>query len=318
MTGDDHIDLSVLVVGYRSTPFLEASIGGTLRAFGPNEAEVLFYDCSGDGSEDWVRLAFPSVRILPHRGNLGFGAGNNHLARHARGRFILLLNPDTVPRGDDLRRLLEFAKERPNCGIWGGRTVHPDGSPDYGSHQPMMTVGGLWLSALGMSRLRRGALPLDATVPQSVPIVSGAFLLITRNLWTQLQGFDEDYFMYAEEVDLCRRAALLGATPTADPSITLIHDERSGDPYNPQRRVLLLRGNATFLRKHRGPISCWIGRAALLTQELRRAAQHSIAGVSRESARHQKIAAQSFHAARRIREWWSGWPERGAVDRPTA
>ena len=300
--------VSVLIVGYRNRPHLEACIGGALRSLDGLDAEILFIDCSNDGSAEFIRERFPSVRVMPAAGNLGFGRGNNHLAREARGEYLLLLNPDTVPRSDELARLVAFADRSPRGGAFGGRCVFPSGAHDLGSHQPMLTVGGLLLALVGAARLRRGALPLDAASPQQVEVISGAFLLVRRALWERLGGFDELFFMYTEEVDLCRRIADAGFELWADPSIVMIHDAGSGDPDNPKKRLQLLRGNATFLRKHFGPAWADIGCLAMLSNEATRLLYAQTVLRLLRPERAARLAARCRHTVEHRAEWWLGWP----------
>lgn len=300
--------VSVLIVGYKNLRHLDACIGGAIRSMAGTDGEILFIDCSNDGSSEFVSTRFPGVRVMPHAGNLGFGRGNNHLAREARGEYLLLLNPDTVPRSDEIARIVAFAQAHPRAGACGGRCVFPSGTPDLGSHQPMLGVGGMVLSALGLSSLRRGALPLDAALPQQVEVISGAFMLVRSDAWRDLGGFDERYFMYTEEVDLCRRIADAGLELWADPSIVMIHDAGSGDPDDPSKRLQLLRGNATFFRKHYAPVAAWIGCAAMLANEwLRLAYARTMLRVLRPE-RARRLAARCSHAVRERTTWWSGWP----------
>ncbi|MFM1805088.1 MAG: hypothetical protein RL136_1967 [Planctomycetota bacterium] len=301
--------VSVLIVGYRNLRHLEACVGGALRSMEGVDGEILFIDCSDDGSADFVRERFPSVRVMPFAGNLGFGRGNNHLAREAKGEFVLLLNPDTVPRGDEIARIVAFADAHPKAGAVGGRCVFPSGAPDLGSHQPMLDVSGMLLAALGLASWRRGALPLDARRPQRVEVISGAFMLVRRDLWNRLGGFDEQFFMYTEEVDLCRRIADAGWELMADPSIEMIHDAGSGDPDNPAKRLQLLRGNATFFRKHYAPLAAWIGCAAMLANELLRLAYARTLLRALKPARARSLGGRCAHAVRNRAEWWSGWPK---------
>lgn len=300
--------VSVLIVGYRNLRHLDACIGGALRALGDADGEILFIDCSNDGSTEFVRERFPTVRVLPPAGNLGFGRGNNHLAREARGEYLVLLNPDTVPKSDEIARLVRFADAHPRAGACGGRCVFPSGDPDLGSHQPMLTVGGMLLASAGLAGIRRGALPLHATAPQQVEVISGAFMLVRRALWEQLGGFDELFFMYTEEVDLCRRIADAGFELWADPSIVMIHDAGSGDPDNPTKRLQLLRGNATFFRKHCGPVAATIGCAAMLANEAFRLAFARTLLLALKPARARALGERCAHAVRNRAEWWSGWP----------
>ena len=300
--------VSVLIVGYRNLRHLDACIGGAIRSLEGVDGEILFIDCSNDGSEAFVRGRFPGVRVLPFAGNLGFGRGNNHLAREARGEYLLLLNPDTIPRADELARLVALADAHPRAGACGGRCVFPSGQPDLGSHQPMLDVRGMVLAALGLAKLRSGALPLDARAPQRVAVISGAFMLVRRTLWEQLGGFDELFFMYTEEVDLCRRIADTGHELWADPSIVMIHDAGSGDPDNPKKRLQLLRGNATFFRKHYAPFAASVGCMAMLANEAIRLAYARTLLRVLNPARAKALGDRCAHAVRNRAEWWPGWP----------
>ncbi len=302
------MQVSVLIVGYQNLRHLEACIGGAIASMRGVTGEILFIDCSNDGSSAFVRERFPSVRVLPSAGNLGFGRGNNHLARSATGDFLLLLNPDTVPKSDEIARLVHFAQAHPRAGICGGRCVLTSGAHDLGSHQPMLDVWGMILVALGLGRFRRGALPLAAQSPQRVEVISGAFLLVERALWEQLGGFDELFFMYTEEVDLCRRVSDAGREIWSDPSIVMIHDAGSGDPDNPRKRLQLLRGNATFFHKHYGPVAATIGCAAIYVNEAIRLCYARTFLRLLRPARANTLGERCLHALRHRHEWWNGWP----------
>lgn len=306
--GEGRPDVSVLVVGYRSMKYLEACLGGAMRSVGALRAEILYLDCSNDGSIDFVRARFPQVRVLPFAGNLGFGRGNNLLAQHAAGEFMLLLNPDTAPRADEIERLVAFARARRHAGAWGGRTVTPDGRPDTGSHQVMISAWRALLTLVGLRTLGAGSLPIGATRPQRVPVVSGAFLLVDAALWRELGGFDELFFMYAEEVDLCRRIQGAGREIWADPSIAMEHDLGSGNPHDPKRAISTIRGNATFFHKHHGPVAATIGCAASYLHEARRLLQAATLDRLRNPADAKARAAKSRAVLAARRQWWNGWP----------
>jgi GT2 family glycosyltransferase len=267
---------------------------------------VLFVDCSDDGSAGFVEERFPEIRVLPFQGNLGFARGNNLLASHACGEFLLLLNPDTVPAADEITRLLEFARARPQAGAWGGRCILPSGAADHGSHQPLPSIPRLTLMAVGLGRLWNDALPLDARSPQRVPVISGAFLLVRANTWKTLGGFDDRFVLYSEEVDLCRRIKDLGFELWAEPSIVLIHDAGSGDPYSPHRRTLVLKGVSTYLRKHHGPILANLGCAILAFEELLRAACSPLIAL-RNPDHARNLRRRCWPQVRNWRAWWTGW-----------
>jgi N-acetylglucosaminyl-diphospho-decaprenol L-rhamnosyltransferase len=302
-TPADMPEASILVVGYRSKPYIERCIAGAIRASEGESVEILFLDCSDDGSEALVRERFPTVRILPYQGNLGFARGNNVLAREARGRSVILLNPDAFAERNEISALMRLSREHPDAEAWAGITVLPDGSIDGGSIQPMLGALPLALALVGLARLRPGAAKLNVSRPQSVPVLTGAFMMVRAATWHRLGGFDERFFMYAEEVDLCKRIADGGGTLLCDPRIRMLHDTGSGDRRAASRLLNLSRGNATFYTKHYGPFWAHVCRILLLTHALTRFAFGVLSG----SRGHR----DGFGAVMwKRRDWWHGWPPR--------
>ncbi|MFM7260865.1 MAG: glycosyltransferase family 2 protein [bacterium] len=299
---DHRPEASILIVGYRSKPYIERCLEGALRASEGESVEILFIDCSEDGSEALVRERFPSVRVLGYRGNLGFARGNNVLAQEARGRKLLLLNPDAFAERDEIAALLRLSRARPEAHAWAGITILPDGSIDGGSIQPMLGAIPLLLAMFGLASLRPGAADPKRREPQRVPVLTGAFMLVDAAVWNRLHGFDERFFMYAEEVDLCRRIAEAGGVLVCDPSIRMLHDTGSGERRTPARMLNRARGNATFYRKHFGPCRATLCKLLLLSHAFSRAAWGSLA--------RRRAHAESFGAiVRQRRDWWDGWPE---------
>jgi GT2 family glycosyltransferase len=296
-------EASVLIVGYRSKPYIERCIGGAIRASEGESVEILFLDCSDDGSEALVRERFPTVRILPYRGNLGFARGNNELAREARGRSVILLNPDAFAERDEISALMRLSREHPDAEAWSGITVLPDGSIDGGSIQPMLGALPLMLALFGLAGLRPGATDPRNPTPQAAPVLTGAFMMVRATTWHRLGGFDEQFFMYAEEVDLCKRIADGGGGLLCDPRIRMLHDTGSGERRTPTRFLNRARGNATFYRKHFGPVWATACSALLYAHALSRATWGRLAG--------KRAHAESFGAlVRRPSDWWHGWPPR--------
>ena len=295
-------EASILIVGYRSKAYIARCISGAINASQRSQVEILFLDCSDDGSVDLVREQFPMVRTFPHQGNLGFARGNNFLANEARGRKILLLNPDAFCEGTEIDALLEFSRSKPDGGAWGAVTVLPSGRIDPGSTQPMLGPVSLFMTLIGLARFRPGRLRPDKPIPQRVAVLTGAFMLVRADVWRALGGFDIRYFMYTEEVDLCRRIADYGCEIWAEPRIRLLHDTGSGSPRSAGRLVQLCRGNATFLDKHFGPVSSALCKSIMWTQGLTRALYGRCFG--------KQDYVDGFGAVvRRRSEWWNGWPE---------
>ena len=175
--------------------------------------------------------------------NLGFASASNLAEKHARGRRLLFLNPDTVVLSHAIDDLHRFALARPDCGIWGGRTIHPDGTLDW-SCSKRKTLYRAFCFAVGLSFIfnhpeeyRRWK---HDTV-RDVDVIFGCFLLIDRNLWKQLHGFDPAFFMYGEDEDLCLRARRLGARPTFTPAATIIHYGASSEQDESEKQRWLVR-----------------------------------------------------------------------------
>ena len=247
------VQLSILIVCYRSIDLIGPTLQGVFEHTEGVDYEVLLTDCSDDGTEAWVAEHYPAVKIHPTGGrNLGFAAGNNFLARFARGNHLLLLNPDVLVRDNAIGELYRCAREHPGAGAWGGQTRLPDDRVDPGSQQSTPTLGRLALAALGQEKRTAGGLTADATGPQSVEGLSGAFLMIGRDTWQSVGGFDESFFMYAEELDLCYRLRQLGRPLLMTPQARIVHLVGSGSALNPRRATAIAKAKMHFLRKHRG------------------------------------------------------------------
>ncbi len=248
--------LSILIVSYNTRAMTLACLDSL-----PVDAgyEIIVVDnASTDGSADAI-AAHPLAPILiASRENLGFARANNLAASHARGEVLLLLNPDTVVKPGAIGRLAAFAEARPEAGIWGGRTVFADGSLNATSSFGDMTVWSLFCRALGLSALASSSQWLNGETygrwqrdcEREVDVVTGCFLLIRRELWQRLGGFDPTYFMYGEEVDLCIRARKLGARPRVTPDAEIVHYGGASEKTRAGRAVKVLTAKSTLIRRH--------------------------------------------------------------------
>ncbi|HVL31159.1 MAG TPA: glycosyltransferase [Solirubrobacteraceae bacterium] len=232
---------------------------------------VVVDNASADATVAIVRERFPEVELVQTGANLGFGRACNVGARRATGDYLAFVNPDTVLDGHAISNLLAFARRRPDGGIWGGRAMRPDGSPGIESVFAQPSLWGNLCFGLGLTTL----LPRTVFDPESlgrwqrdsvreVGVVCGLLMLVERDVWDRLGGFDEDFFMYAEDVDLCRRAAKLGYRPSMTPDAVVVHEGGGSSPTTGAGRTLLLAGRVTFVRKHWGPLRSRAGTALLL------------------------------------------------------
>ena len=197
--------------------------------------EVVVSDnASSDGSVEAVAARFGAdarVRILRNGANLGFGAGCNRGAAIAHGDVLVFLNPDCRVAPDALARLRTHLADDPALGLLGARIVGSDGTPEPASRRrdPLLTRALLSLSGLARLQKRWPALagvdllPGDSGVVEDVEAVSGALMLMPRNVFERLGGFDEGYFLHCEDLDLCRRVRDVGLRVACANDVTVVH-----------------------------------------------------------------------------------------------
>lgn len=245
-------DLSILVVGYNSLGYLDACIGAIPAAARSASFEVLFVNNGTDGSEEFLRHAYPDVRILESRGNIGFAEGNNYLARHAQGQYVLLLNPDTKLYPGAIDSLLDAARAHPAFAALGGITVGLDGQPEPLANMELPTLRTM-LRALAGRASRNMA--FDAATPIiEADAINGGFMMVERACWERLGGMDGAFFLYAEEIDFFKRLKQTGRKVGIVPASRIYHDLGSGEVNSPTRKFYLATGNAHYLRKHFPPL----------------------------------------------------------------
>ncbi len=295
--------LSILIVGYNSAGFLESCIGSIKPLLDQPEFEVLFINNGDDGSEELLANAFPQVRIVPSQGNIGFGRANNCLAKHANGQHLLLLNPDTEASPGAIRALLLAAADHPDHPILGAVTsTERDGSQTL----PQMELPGIRTLARGL--IGRAARPLSVTqsgglIPANC--VSGGCMMVRREVWERLGGFDEDFFLYGEDIDLCKRASAMGYKLALVPNARIYHDVGSGSYFAPNRLLLQMRGNAHYFRKHSNPAHAAACIAVLWVSAWVRFAAGGLMGL--RSEKYRQMSAGFASIALRPWTWWNGY-----------
>ncbi|MAM86252.1 MAG: hypothetical protein CME36_02955 [unclassified Hahellaceae] len=258
-SGDRLPIVSVLIVCYRSEKDIRRCLTGLFEHCGHLPIEVLLIDNFGDASEQIVREAFPRVQIVPSRGNIGFGPANNELARFASGRYLLLLNPDTQLFDDAITPLLDCAKARPHAAAWGGVTVLENGSIDPSCMQERPSLRRELGLLFGVGWLKRRLSNREPDGLEEVPVLSGAFMLVGAERWRTAGGFDESFFLYSEEVDLCLRLTIEAGHPPVRTAFARITHLVGGSSTSRARQVAVLKGKMHLFRKHRS----WLSTALL-------------------------------------------------------
>lgn len=257
------MDVSIIIVSYNTRQLTLACLRSIYAQTRDSSFEVLVVDNgSTDGSVQAIREQFPMVRLIDSQSNLGFARANNLAARQASGDFLLLLNPDTQILDGAIDKVVSFARCHPEAGIVGGRTFFDDGKLNHNSCHGRPTVWSLFCLGSGLASTFRRSRWLD---PESlgswqrdtervVDAVTGCFLLIDAPLWRKLEGFDESFFIYCEDTDLCLRCWQTGRSCMICPDAKLIHHGGQSDRVRPDKMVRLFRARIQLLKKHWGPL----------------------------------------------------------------
>ncbi|WP_347924754.1 glycosyltransferase family 2 protein [Pontimicrobium sp. SW4] len=202
--------LSVVILNYNVRYFLELCLHSVKAATLNIDSEIIVVDNnSSDDSCDMVRELFPDVVLIENKENLGFSKGNNQGVTIAKGKYVCILNPDTVVPEDVFFQLLKFSKTKENLGIVGCKLVDGSGKflPESKRNTPIVKVA---LQKIRGNSANYYANHIKKNEVAKVEILVGAFMLVKRAVYNQLNGFDEDYFMYGEDIDLSYKAIKAG------------------------------------------------------------------------------------------------------------
>jgi GT2 family glycosyltransferase len=249
---------------------------------------VVWDNASHDGSADAVAARFPQVRLIRSAENVGFARANNAVAAEAETPWLLLLNTDTEILDGAIDRLMAFAAARPGNGIYGGRTVFPDGSLNIASCWNRITPWSAFCLATGLTALfrRTGLFDVEAIggwardSVREVDIVVGCFFLIPTALWRELGGFDARFWMYGEEADICLRAAKLGRRPIVTPEATIVHLVGASGASPAGKTIQVAKARSTLMRRHwPAPWRPWARASLWFWAGSRRAASAALAGL---------------------------------------
>ena len=263
-------ELSVCIVNWNTREDLEQAIASVLESDpGLNREVIVLDNASEDGSADMVRERFPDVVLIESEKNLGFAKGYNGTARRASGRYLLILNPDTLVRSGSFKRLIDFLDSHEDAAAVGPRLLNSDGTIQYSCRRfpkPMAAV--LRNTVIGRilprNRSTRDYLMADwdHDTAGEVDWVSGAAVCIRPKAWAEVGGFDEGFFMYAEDMDWCLRARKAGWKIYYCPDAVIVHRIGSSSDQRPVQMVIQFhRSMARFYAKHYAADWPWAVRA---------------------------------------------------------
>jgi GT2 family glycosyltransferase len=228
------MELSIVILNYKTRGLLRQLLKG-IKMYPPRIAyEVIVVDNgSVDGSADTVTREFPEVTLVALPKNIGYARGTNVGLKKARGEFVLLLNTDVVVLENSLQNLYDSFKKNGGRGIMGPQLKNPDGSRQetaFAYHTwltPIYQRTWLGKKPAGQHELDRFLLrqqSFDSLV--AVPWLMSSCIIMSRDLVDKLQGFDERFFVYLSDTDICRRAWTAGYKVLYDPKVTFVHYHR--------------------------------------------------------------------------------------------
>jgi len=244
-------------VNYNARYFLKNCIGSLNRSTGVKDLEIIVVDnASTDGSCEMLREDFPKVRCIENTVNVGFSKANNQGVAMAGGTHILILNPDTLIAEDTLKNVLQISEMKQDMGVLGVRFIDGSGRflPESKRNFPNLMAAGLKL--LGISR-KYYARHIAETETAAVDILSGAFMFMKKSVYDQIGGFDEDFFMYGEDIDLSYRISQAGYTNYYFGGAILLHYKGESTLKNAAHYENFYGAMKLFYQKHldREPIS---------------------------------------------------------------
>jgi GT2 family glycosyltransferase len=245
--------LTVIIVTYNCESFIKKCIQSVLKYI-PQNCEIIVLDnASEDKTTEILNEFKDSIQIIYSKVNLGFGKACNQASRVASGEHIFLLNPDTEVEGPIFEELIKFYNSKSDIGIVAPKLIMPDGNTQQ-SVMNLPTVSGAFKEiVLGKKNSYFPFYP-KADGPIKVECVFGAAILISKILFEKLDGFDEKYFLYYEDIDLCKRINKLGKQIYYYPNVTIKHivggvksskkydlNYKSSVIYNGQVKTILLQ-----------------------------------------------------------------------------
>jgi GT2 family glycosyltransferase len=258
------MDLSIVVVNWNVKNLLRNCLQSLLNACQTTPhltSEIIIVDsASTDGSPEMVRQEFPQIQLIASGQNLGYAGGNNIGAAVAQGRYIFLLNPDTVVRPDALSRMVEYLEAQPRVGALGPQLLWPDGSIQS-SRRRFPTLGSLFWESTLLGQWFPHNRQIEyyhltgrpANQPQQVDWVVGAAILLRREAWLQVGPIDQDFFMYFEETDWCHRSAAAGWETHYLPAAQVVHYEgKSSEQVVAARTLRFQRSKLHYTHKYFG------------------------------------------------------------------
>jgi GT2 family glycosyltransferase len=240
------VDMSVCIVNWNTREHLRNCLRSIYARPWTTCNEVIVVDnASSDGSVDMVRAEFPRARLIASPENLGFARANNRAFEVASGRYLLMLNPDTIVEPQSFDALVAFADDCPDAGVVGPKLLNPDRSLQRSCWRgyPSLRVAlvdalYLWRLAPGLSWVRQTEIP-ECELVDTLPVdhVLGAAMLVRTDIYRRIGGMDEGIFLFLEETEWCYRIHKSGWRVMFFPGAQIVHIGQQSVHKNPERAL---------------------------------------------------------------------------------
>ena len=225
-------DISVVIVNYNVKDAVDNCIASIYKTLGNLTAEIFFVDNNSiDGSAEHISSKYPEVIVIANKKNLGFSKANNIALKRVQGKYILILNPDTVLEEKTFHKLIAFCESYDKTGAISSKLILANGKLDYACRRSFPTPSVAIPRIIGLSKIfsksrlfgKYNLTYLDENRTSEVDAICGAFMFIPKTVLDKTGLFDEDFFMYGEDLDLCYRIKQNGYKIYYYPEVTTIH-----------------------------------------------------------------------------------------------
>jgi GT2 family glycosyltransferase len=252
--------LSIVIVSWNVKNYLKKCLSSINRHAINIEKEIFVVDnASTDGTVEMVQTEFPEVKLIANDKNTGFAFANNQAIKESSGEYILLLNPDTELTDDSLQQAINLAESNPQIGIIGCKHLNTDGSLQA-SVRRFPTLAGMFLILTKLAKIfprtsaiqRYYATDMNYSQAQKVQQVAGSFMLLKKSMLEKVDLLDEGFFIWFEEVDLCKRAKDEGWEVWYTPNTNIIH--HGGQSFSQRltvkKQYLFFKSAFRYFKKH--------------------------------------------------------------------
>jgi GT2 family glycosyltransferase len=267
-------ELSIIIVNYNTKVLLKNCLDSIISHTKNVNYEIIVVDnASTDGSLDMIKELYPQIALQCNKENVGFSRANNLGYRMSSGDYLLFLNSDTLVRNDAILTMMTYIKDNPDIGIVGPKVVGPENHPSR-SYMRFLDVKSLFLGTKYLSwfidteKYRLHYDHYDYSSTQSVPWLSGACLMTSRHVFQEAGCFDEHYFLYLEDMDLCMQVKKNGYSNVYLPSAEIVHlFGGSSEPKKSELKKIYLISANHYFRKNFSTIEYWLAKLYFETFE---------------------------------------------------